>query len=143
MQIHVYHGPNLNKLNQRNEGHYGARTLEDINSSLISLGEELQVEITCRQTNSEGQLIEWIHEENKAGLILNAGGYTHTSVALRDAVELVKYPVVEVHLSNIHSRESFRHESMLASVCIGQISGFGANSYNLGLRAVIDYLEYS
>ncbi len=141
MLIHVYHGPNLNCLGERDENHYGSRDLEDINKNLRTLAEKLDVELKTRQSNHEGELIERIQDESKDGLVLNAAGYTHTSVALRDAVDLVTYPTVEVHLSNVHARESFRHESLLAPVCVGQISGFGVDSYRLGLRAVVRYLR--
>lgn len=141
MLIHVYHGPNLNCLGSRDENHYDTVSLEDINDRLWRLADKLDVDLTCRQTNSEGKLIDWIQESEKDGLVLNPGGYTHTSVALRDAIELVEYPTVEVHLSNIHARESFRRQSRTASACVGQISGFGSDSYSLGLRAVVSHLQ--
>lgn len=141
MEIHVYHGPNLNKLESRNPDHYGDRSLGSIDESLVQLGEELDVTVTARQTNHEGKLVDWIQEENKDGLVLNAAAYTHTSVALRDAIEMVRYPVVEVHLSNIYGREDFREESLISPVCSGVISGFGRVSYNLGLRAVVEHLQ--
>lgn len=141
MLIHVYHGPNLNCLGTRNESHYGSETLQDINDDLRSLSEQLDVELETWQTNREGDLIERVQEDDKDGLVLNAAGYTHTSVALRDAVDLVGYPTVEVHLSNVHARESFRENSLLAPVCLGQISGFGSDSYRLGLRAVVRHLR--
>jgi 3-dehydroquinate dehydratase-2 len=141
MLIHVYHGPNLNCLGNRDKNHYGSETLQDINDDLHSLSEQLDVELEIWQTNREGDLIERVQEDDKDGLVLNAAGYTHTSVALRDAVDLVEYPTVEVHLSNVHARESFRENSLLAPVCVGQISGFGSDSYRLGLRAVIRHLR--
>lgn len=141
VDLHVYHGPNLNKLQDRDVDHYGSRTLEAINESLSSLGQELGADVTCRQTNHEGELIDWVQDEDKDGLVLNAAGYTHTSVALRDAIEMVSYPTVEVHLSNIYDREDFRSESMISPVCLGVISGFGQASYLLGLRAVVDHLQ--
>jgi 3-dehydroquinate dehydratase-2 len=141
MIIHVYHGPNLNKLESRDTEHYGANNLGEINTSLRAASTELDVDVKIRQTNQESELVEWIQSEGKDGLVLNAAAYTHTSVALRDAIEMVQYPVVEVHLSNIHARESFRRESRLAPVCLGQIAGFGAESYRLGLRAVVRHLR--
>lgn len=141
MIVHVYHGPNLNRLGSRDDSHYGSVSLEDINGDLRSLGDELGVDVECRQSNEEGTLVDWVQSEEKDGLVLNAAGYTHTSVALRDAVDLVDYPTVEVHLSNIHAREAFRRESRLAPVCLGQVSGFGPASYRLGLRAVVDHLR--
>lgn len=141
MEVHVYHGPNLNKLKDRSENHYGSRSLDTINENLVELGRELEAEVTCRQSNHEGELVDWIQDESKDGLVLNAAAYTHTSVALRDAIEVVTYPVVEVHLSNVFDREDFRSESMISPVCAGVISGFGAVSYRLGLRAVIDHLR--
>lgn len=141
MNIHVYHGPNLNRLESRDSEEYGSVTLDGINGELRALGDELGVEVDCRQSNSEGTLVDWVQSEEKDGLVLNAAAYTHTSVALRDAVDLVEYPTVEVHLSNIHAREVFRSESRLAPVCLGQVSGFGPASYRLGLRAVVDHLR--
>jgi 3-dehydroquinate dehydratase-2 len=141
MIIHVYHGPNLNRLETRDTGHYGSATLDGINKELRVLAEELDVKVECRQSNSEGTLVDWVQAEDKDGLVLNAAAYTHTSVALRDAIHLVDYPTVEVHLSNIHTREEFRRESYLAPVCLGQVSGFGPESYRLGLRAVVDHLR--
>ncbi len=141
MLIHVYHGPNLNRLEQRDAHHYGAVDLKTINHKLRGLAAQLEVDIETRQTNREGELIDWIQQEDKDGLLLNAAAYTHTSVGLRDAIELVDYPVVEVHLSNIYAREEFRHHSLISPVCLGQISGFGAASYLLGLQAVVDHLS--
>ena len=136
MNIHVYHGPNLNLLGQRDQQQYGDQTLESINEQLRTLAEELGIEVNVRQTNGEGELIDWIQQQDKDGLVLNAAAYTHTSVALRDAIEAVNYPVVEVHLSNIHAREKFRKRSRIAPVCVGQICGLGPDSYLLGLRAI-------
>jgi 3-dehydroquinate dehydratase-2 len=141
MLVHVYHGPNLNELESRSDTHYGSSDLEDINERLRTLAESLELDLTIHQTNHEGELVDWIQSTEKDGLVLNAAGYTHTSVAIRDAIELVDYPTVEVHLSNIHARESFRDNSRLAPACVGQISGFGALSYELGLRAVVNYLQ--
>jgi 3-dehydroquinate dehydratase-2 len=143
LKILVLHGPNLNLLGTREPDIYGAITLEELNASLIKLGMELGVSIESRQSNVEGELITWIQQAKQAfdGLVFNPAAYTHTSIALRDAIVGVEIPMVEVHLSNIHRRESFRRRSYLASVALGQISGFGPNSYLLGLRALVDVLQ--
>ncbi|AFZ54276.1 type II 3-dehydroquinate dehydratase [Cyanobacterium aponinum FACHB-4101] len=141
--ILVLHGPNLNLLGLREPSIYGHQTLEDINGILRLDGEKMQVSVTCVQSNHEGVLVDQIHQAlNKyQGILINAGAFTHTSVAIRDALAGVAIPAVEVHLSNIYRREEFRHHSYIAPVAIGQISGFGANSYRLGLRALVDYLQ--
>ncbi|NPV42173.1 MAG: type II 3-dehydroquinate dehydratase [Anaerolineae bacterium] len=143
MKILVLHGPNLNLTGTREPDVYGSLTLEEINTRLVALGRELGAEVTCRQSNHEGVLIDALHEALTAmdGVVLNAGGYTHTSVALRDAVAAIAIPVVEVHMSNIYAREEFRHTSLLAPVCRGSICGFGWQSYALGLRAIIDQIK--
>ncbi len=141
--ILVLHGPNLNLLGIREPGIYGAVTLATINAELISLGESLNTQVTCQQSNHEGELVDWLHQARLGhdGVVINAGAYTHTSVAIRDAIAAVGLPAVEVHLSNIYKREDFRHHSYLAPVVIGQISGFGPDSYALGLRALTHYLH--
>ncbi|MEM9772833.1 MAG: type II 3-dehydroquinate dehydratase [Cyanobacteria bacterium P01_D01_bin.73] len=138
----VLHGPNLNLLGQREPEVYGSLTLEDINRGLENDSEVLGITIECHQSNHEGVLIDLIHSaRNKFdGIVMNPGAYTHTSVAIRDAIAAVDLPLVEVHLSNIHKREEFRHHSYIAPVAVGQISGFGANSYGLGLRALVAHL---
>lgn len=143
LKILVLHGPNLNLLGTREPTIYGAITLEELNGSLIKLGKELGVAIESRQSNVEGELVNWIQEAKQRfdGLVFNPAAYTHTSIALRDAIVGVGIPMVEVHLSNIHRRESFRRRSYLASVALGQISGFGPQSYLLGLRALVDALQ--
>ena len=138
-KILVLHGVNLNMLGKRDPVQYGTSTLEAINRLLAELGKELGLEVETFQSNHEGELVERIqrvHLENVAGVVINPGAWTHYSYALRDALETVPVPVVEVHMSNIHAREEFRRRSVLALVVRGQICGFGVNSYLLGLRAV-------
>ena len=143
VHILVLHGPNLNLLGTREPMVYGATTLDEINATLMTLGKELGVSVEARQSNVEGELVAWIQQAPSQfqGLLFNPAAYTHTSIALRDAIIGVGLPMVEVHLSNIHRRESFRHRSYLASVALGQISGFGPQSYALGLRALVHALE--
>jgi 3-dehydroquinate dehydratase II len=140
--ILVIHGPNLNLLGLREPSIYGSATLKDINDRLQQQATELGALVVCFQSNHEGALIDAIHaaREQRQGIIINAGAYTHTSIALRDAIAGVNIPTVEVHLSNIHRREEFRQHSYLAGVAIGQICGFGADSYYLGLRAIVSHL---
>jgi 3-dehydroquinate dehydratase II len=139
----ILHGPNLNLLGTREPQVYGGLTLDEINQNLVRSGRALDLEIRTMQSNSEGSLIDALHEASSwaSGVVFNPGGYTHTSVALRDAVAAIELPVIEVHLSNVNAREDFRHLSMIAPVCVGQISGFGWRSYLLALHALAGILE--
>lgn len=139
MKILFLNGPNLNMLGQREPAVYGRTTLQDIESEVRQRAARLSVDVDFRQSNMEGELITWIQQAKGAFdvIVLNAAGYTHTSVAIRDAVAAIGVPTIEIHLSNIHAREEFRHKSYLASVCVGQIAGFGAKSYYLGLEAAV------
>jgi len=145
LSILVLHGPNLNLLGQREPGVYGRVTLDEINRLLEKEGQALEADVTALQSNHEGVLVDAIHEAlgRHQGILINAGAYTHTSVAIRDALAGVAIPTVEVHLSNIYRREEFRHHSWIAAVAIGQISGFGAESYRLGLQALVYHLRQS
>ena len=141
-RVLVLHGPNLNLLGQREPQTYGTVSLAEINERMLALGRELGLEVEAFQSNSEGELVGKIQEAGGrySALIVNAGAYTHTSVAILDALLAVGLPVVEVHLSNLYRREGFRHHSFVARAAVGQISGFGAGSYLLGLRAVAEIL---
>jgi 3-dehydroquinate dehydratase-2 len=142
-KILVLNGPNLNLLGKRQPEIYGRLTLEEINQEIRSLAKEIKVEVEIRQSNHEGELVGWVQEASKefGALVINAGAYTHTSLALRDAVVAAAIPTVEVHISNIYKREEFRKHSFLAEVVVGQITGFGLNSYLLGLRAAANCLR--
>ena len=143
MKILVINGPNLNLLGDREKENYGEITLDAINNDLKSLADELGVEIEFFQSNTEGEIVDEIQKAkgNFDGIIINPAAYTHTSIALRDALLAVKIPAIEVHLSNIHAREEFRKTSFTAPVCIGQIAGFKKDSYLLALRAIVNYLR--
>ncbi len=136
----ILNGPNLNLLGTRQPDIYGKLTLAEIEEKVRALAKELAVDIEFRQSNSEGELVTWIQQapEKFAAIVINPAAYTHTSLAMRDAISAVGLPVVEIHLSNIHKREQFRHHSYIAEVAVGQIAGFGADSYLLGLRAALN-----
>jgi 3-dehydroquinate dehydratase-2 len=141
-QIQVIHGPSLNLLGTREPEIYGSTTLEEINTTLESTAKELGAVVECFQSNHEGALIDCIHEAFSwaNGILINPGGLTHTSVALRDALAATALPVVEVHLSNVFAREDFRRHSMVSGIAVGVVSGFGPVSYRLGIEALVDHL---
>ena len=145
MNILFLNGPNLNLLGQREPDVYGRTTLTDIESTVRRRARDLGAEITFKQSNHEGELVAWIQEakERSAAIVLNAAAYTHTSIAIRDAISAVGIPTIEIHLSNVYAREEFRHKSLIAPVCRGVISGFGSNSYILGLEAAVNVIESS
>ena len=138
--ILVLNGINLNMFGKRDPAQYGTATLAEIDASLLALGRELGVNVICFQTNHEGEMVERIHAAHAEGVdavLINAGAWTHYSYGIRDALAILKAPIVEVHMSNIHAREAFRHQSVFAEIVRGQICGFGADSYLLGLRAAV------
>lgn len=139
----VLHGPNLNLLGTRDPATYGTTTLAEIDAELVRRGRARGAEIRCAQSNLEGELVDRIQDAKRwaRAIVINPGGYTHTSVAIRDAIDAVALPTVEVHLSNLHAREAFRQTSITAAKCIGQICGFGAQSYYLGLDAALSHVE--
>lgn len=143
LKILVINGPNLNLLGRRERTIYGELTLSQINSRMENLASTINTQLEFFQSNNEGAIIDKLHEamDVKDGVLINPAAYTHTSVAIRDAISSIELPTVEIHLSNLYSREEFRHKSLMAPVCIGQISGFGPNSYNLGLRALVEYIN--
>ncbi len=143
MKILVINGVNMNMLGSRETEKYGTMTLKDLEKDLYAFSFELGIDIETFQSNFEGEIVEKIHsaKDNFDGIVINAGAYTHTSVAIRDAISAVDIPTIEVHMTNIYKREEFRHHSYLAPVCIGQISGFGADSYKLGLKAIKNFLK--
>ncbi|MGV2434733.1 MAG UNVERIFIED_CONTAM: type II 3-dehydroquinate dehydratase [Anaerolineae bacterium] len=141
-QVLLLHGPNLNLLGTREPQVYGSDTLADINQRVSEFAAQRGITIQARQSNHEGALIDALHDARTwaAGVVMNPGAYTHTSIALRDAISATQLAVVEVHLSNVHAREEFRHRSLLAPVCVGQIAGFGWRSYILGIDALLGHL---
>ena len=143
MHILILSGPNLNLLGRREPGVYGRTTLADISANLDALAGELGARLSHFQSNGEGALVDRIHAamDEVQGIVFNPGAYTHSSIALRDALTGTGIPFVEVHLSNVYAREEFRHHSMLAPVAVGQVAGFGAASYTLGLRALVEWLR--
>lgn len=145
LKILVIHGPNLNLLGERETSLYGKASLKEIDSLLTAQGKELGVQVDCFQSNSEGDIIEALQKAKKKydGILINPAAYTHTSVAIRDAILAVAIPTVEVHLSNIYQREDFRHHSFIAPVAVGQVSGFGAASYEMGLLGLVRYLHHA
>jgi 3-dehydroquinate dehydratase II len=145
LRIRVLHGPNLNLLGSREPSLYGTLSLEAIDSAITKLAVELAVKVDLRQSNSEGELVTWVQEarEEYDGIIINPAAYTHTSIAIRDAIAAVGLPTIEVHLSNIYQREEFRHQSYISGVSIGQISGLGPTGYLLALRGLHDHLTAS
>jgi len=142
LSILVLHGPNLNLLGTREPDIYGKISMDDINVQLVTLGKELGMDVRCLQSNHEGALIDALQDARTwaQGVLINPGGYTHTSVAIRDTIAAIGIPVVEVHLSNVYAREEFRHKSLISAVCKGKIVGFGWRSYTLALRGLAEIL---
>ena len=146
MNILVLHGINLNMFGKRDPAQYGTTTLAEIDASVIALGKELGAQVEAFQTNFEGAMAERIHQAHADGMhavVINAGAWTHYSYGIRDALAILKCPIIEVHMSNIHAREAFRHVSVLAEIAKGQICGFGPDSYLLGLRAAVSAIQAS
>ena len=145
LRMLVLHGPNLNLLGSRETSVYGTTTLDQINDTILKLGDELGVTVDVRQSNHEGELVTWIQQARAEydGIVINPAAYTHTSVAIRDALAAVDMPAVEVHLSNIHRREEFRRHSYVSAVTLGQISGFGPVGYLLAVRGLYEHLSVS
>ena len=141
MKVLVIHGPNLNLLGKREKDIYGTKSLDVINKEILSLAKKLDIDVKTAQLNSEGKIVDLIQKGDYDALIINPAAYTHTSVAIRDAIAAVDKPAIEVHLSNIHKREEFRRKSYIAEVAAGQISGFGPESYLLGLRAIFNHIK--
>lgn len=143
LRILVLHGPNLNLLGKREQSLYGHVSLKDINDAIAKVAEEERVHVEVKQSNHEGELVSWIQDAQDRfdAIVLNPAAYTHTSIAIRDAVAAVAIPTIEVHLTNIYRREEFRHRSCLAGVALGQISGFGPAGYLMGIRAAIEHLR--
>lgn len=140
MNILVLHGINLNMFGKRDPAQYGTVTLDEINAQVTELGTQLGAQVACFQTNIEGEMAERIHQAHTEGvqaIVINAGAWTHYSYGIRDALAILKCPIIEVHMSNIHAREAFRHQSVIADIAKGQIAGFGVDSYLLGLRAAV------
>lgn len=140
MNILVLNGINLNMFGKRDPATYGTATLDDINASCLALGKELNAEVSCYQTNFEGEMVQRIHAahtDGTAAVVINAGAWTHYSYGIRDALAILKCPIIEVHMSNIHAREEFRHTSVIAAIAKGQIAGMGVQSYLLGIRAAV------
>ena len=145
LRIVVIHGPNLNLLGQREPGVYGTMTLDQINELLLAHAREIGIDLRTFQSNGEGKIVDAIQEAGRwaNGIVINAAAYTHTSIAIRDAISAVNLPAVEVHLSNVHARETFRHNSYIAPVCLGVVAGFGWRSYILGLDGLVAHLKDS
>ena len=143
MDLLLINGPNLNLIGKREPTIYGSLTLEEIQEQLLQLASELDVKINFFQSNCEGKIIDCIHHSSNSidGILINAGAYTHTSIALRDALLGVNIPYVEVHMSNIYSREEFRHKSFLSDQALGLVCGFGANSYRIAFQGIVSYLK--
>lgn len=140
MKVLCLNGPNLNRLGKREKDAYGTFTLDELESELMEFSKENGMNLLCMQSNHEGELIDWIQlaaEDGTEAIVLNAGAYTHTSVAIRDAIASVQIPIIEVHISNVYKREEFRHHSYIAPVAAGQITGFGKDVYKLALHALL------